>query len=523
MAYHYSSLDRRNMNWMSTDNAVASLHTIRLVRGCLRSLSAFEMNFNYPIAAIAGKNGSGKSTLLALAACAFHNSEHGYKPINRKKNYYTFSDFFIQSTEEVAPQGIYVRYQIRHNNWRRASSGLGWQSRKKREGGKWTDYAKRVRRNVVYFGVQRVVPHFERSVSVSYRRYFRAGHLEANLRLRIQEIAGRVFGRAYTDFDVHEHSRYSLPIATYNQIRYSGFNMGAGESAIFEILSALFMAGRGTLLVIDEIELGLHEIAQRRFIKELKELCNELHCQIICSTHSHVILDELPQEGRFFIECEGDHTMILSGVSADFAFGKLSESNAGEVTLFVEDGAANAILTAALPHSVRCRINIYPIGSSEAVLRQLTSGYLENRDLCIAVLDGDKRHQHLEAINKIAKYSEASTEEEKTRAKKWGLERIIYLPGNTWPEKWLIESARSNIDKAYLIDQWNVSSLNQVDQALEDSLLAGKHNEFYRLSKIIFQNEEQVRTDVVRFVLRTGENYFKEVLGKIDEMLNSNI
>ena len=523
MAYNYSVLDRRNKRWMASDNSVATLHKIELRKGRLRSLSEFDIEFNYPISAIAGENGSGKSTLLAIASCAFHNNRNGYKPLNRKNNYYTFSDFFIQASEEIPPQGIRIRYQIRHDRWRRLESGLGWQTRKKREGGKWTDYATRVPRNVVYFGVQRVVPHFERSTHKSYRRYFRPGQLDAALRTRIQEIAGRIIGRVYTEFDVHEHSKYSLPVTKYNQVRYSGFNMGAGESAIFDILTSLFVAGRGTLLVIDEIELGLHEKAQRRFIRELKDLCNELHCQVICSTHSHTILDELPPEGRFFIENEGDQTRITPAISSGLACGKLSGRNAGELCLFVEDGAAEAILNVGLPYAIRRRVNIYPIGSSEAVLRQLTSRYLEQRDACLAILDGDKRNNHISATNKIAKYSEASTDDEKEQARDWGDSKIAYLPSDIWPERWLIESSQSQDDKTYLVHHWDVENVAQIDQALEEALLAGKHREFYQLSEVILQSEEQVRADVVRFVIRAEENPLEEVTRKIVEILDGDI
>ena len=54
-----------------------------------------------------------------------------------------------------------------------------------------------------------------------------------------------------------------------------------GESAVFEILTALFEAGKGSLLIIDELELGLHEQAQIRFVYELKELCKEYRCQVV--------------------------------------------------------------------------------------------------------------------------------------------------------------------------------------------------------------------------------------------------
>lgn len=523
MAYRYSGVDNSNKQWMAADNSCATLQRIMLADGHLRSLGRFDVSFSYPISAIAGENGSGKSTLLALAACAFHNKKNGYKPSWRNSTYYTFSDFFVQSSDEIPPQGIKIRYRIRHNDWRRSEPGLGWQSRKKREGGKWSDYASRVDRNVIYFGIQRVVPHYERSTHKSYRSYFRLGTLDVAIRRRIQQIAGRIIGRNYTDFEVHKHSKYSLPIATYNTVRYSGFNMGAGECAIFEILTALFEAGRGTLLVIDEIELGLHEKAQRRLIQELKELCSELHCQVICSTHSHVILQELPPEGRFFIESGMDGVNIIPGISAVLASGKLGGRNTGEICMFVEDGAAHAILQAGLPHAIRERVNIYPVGSSEAVLRQLTSRLIEGRDNCLAILDGDKHNANSSNVGKIAKYSEASTEAEKELAREWGAARIAYLPGDTWPERWLIEEAQGQQDKTYLIEHWGVESETQVVRALEAALLAGKHNEFYQLGREMKQDEEQVRADVIRFVNRGRENHLEDIFVKISEMLGANV
>lgn len=86
--------------------------------------------------------------------------------------------------------------------------------------------------------------------------------------------------------------------------------MGAGENAIFSLLIEIFSAGKNSLIVVDEIELGLHEEAQKRLIYELKKICAKLHCQIICSTHSAKIIDALPPEGRFFIE-SGDKACVL--------------------------------------------------------------------------------------------------------------------------------------------------------------------------------------------------------------------
>src|SRR5207253_3152920 len=143
-----------------------------------------------------GKNGTGKSTILACVACAYHNTPLGFKTLLRKIPYYTFSDFFIQSSEEIPPAGIHIRYQFLHEKWRKTSNiptgiGLAWQSHWKFLFGRWNNYASRVDRNVVFFGIERVVPHAEKSVSKSYRRAFQkasAGGYEPE----VAAVVGRI-------------------------------------------------------------------------------------------------------------------------------------------------------------------------------------------------------------------------------------------------------------------------------------------------------------------------------------------
>lgn len=156
------------------------------------------MQIDFPITAVAGANGSGKSTLLALAACAYHNTKSGYKGAGRKNSYYTFSDFFIQSSDELPPQGIVINHHISYNNWRNSNPCIAHQSRKKSVGGKWNNYDTRVNRNVAYFGVSRVVPHFERSTHKSYRSRFKAVGLDEDIRNKIALIAGRIIGKSMT-------------------------------------------------------------------------------------------------------------------------------------------------------------------------------------------------------------------------------------------------------------------------------------------------------------------------------------
>jgi predicted ATPase len=379
---------------------------MRLIDGHLRGLYPFSVEFEYPISAFAGENGSGKSTILAMAACTFHNKKRGYKPPERGKNYYTFSDFFVQASGELSPEGMKIYFQIMHHGWRGKPPGPGWQSSQKRIGGKWSNYDRRVDRNVIYFGIKRVVPPNERSAHRSYRHRFTPVALDDQTKGKICQIVGRIIAKTYDDFSFHEHSKYRLAMVNSGSVSYSGFNMGAGECAVFNMLVALFEAGPGTLLVIDEIELGLHEKAQKRLIHELKSLCKELHCQVICSTHSPIILENLPPQARFFVETHGTHTNIIRGISPQYACGKLAGRSSGELTIFVEDAMGETILMDIMPLEVRERIGLLPIGSLDAVLRQLAARYRERREDCIAFVDGDKRSEHPSSMEKIKRYLE---------------------------------------------------------------------------------------------------------------------
>jgi len=134
MKYEYYDLDRKNLGWFPNDYTKATLTSIK-ISGKLRSLGNLQVDFSYPITAIAGRNGSGKTTILALAACAYGNCTKGYKLPGRKTSYYKHSEFFIQTPED-ADLNVSIRFQILHNNWaaRKKEDRVeaGWQRH-----GKW--------------------------------------------------------------------------------------------------------------------------------------------------------------------------------------------------------------------------------------------------------------------------------------------------------------------------------------------------------------------------------------------------
>ena len=518
MKYRESNQDKQLRNWFSKDYSRLLLRHITLETGELRGINNLDILFNFPITAIAGRNGSGKSTILALACCAYHNNSHGFKHPKRKHTYYTFSDFFVQHTEEVPPQGIEIRYGIAHNKWRKTQSlpsgvGIGYQRRKKKKGGRWNDYAARVPRNVVFLGIERIVPHSERSQSRSYSKAFKDANPEG-WENKVKDVVGAILGKSYDRFRRLEHSKYNLPMVQVGDVIYSGFNMGAGENALFDIFSTIYSCQDGSLLVIDEVELGLHAEAQRKFIEKLKDACLEKHAQVICTTHSCEIYDCLPNDARIFVESVNGRTRISESISSEFAFAKMGAQFGQELDVLVEDDVAKTVLLSALPSAIRSRITVKVIGSGSALSRQLAAAYVRGEKRpCLAVFDGDQKGKEGDNLGHAKKMAENFLDD----FDQWFRDRIGYLPGETWPEAWLVQKCTDSLNTLAPLVAADIDSLADT---LEYGLQAGKHNEFFEISKQLGLDRATCLNLFSNNVCREFNEEFKALEEQIEGKLN---
>lgn len=521
MARRYSDVERANLRWFVADDSVATLRAITIRSGEVRGLKKSTFQFDYPITAIAGKNGCGKSTVISLAACAFHNKKNGWHLPDRKTSYYTFSEFFIQAHGERPLDGIHIRYQIHHDNWLPSPGmpegrGIGWQSSIKRRGGRWTDYDNRVDRPVAYFGIERVVPSSEKSVFRSYRHNFsvseRSGFEEAVCR-----SVSRVLGVPYDIFEFRSHGKYRLPWVQRRQgAGYSGFNMGAGEKALFEFFAAILSAPKGALFLVDEIELGLHDEAQASLIRVLSDLCIDRHIQIICTTHSAVVLSALPPEGRMFIESSASGISVIPGISSKFASGKLSGKNSSELTVYVEDAVAAQLLAAVLQMEQRSRIDIVPIGSHAAVVSAMAARFKDARlGAAICFLDGDQRAAKRAHVKKFIGACES-----RDGAKEWFEARLFFLPGNSSPEVEVLSRLRE-IESDSVEKKFGCPS-NHLFDAIDNSLLQGDHNEMILFARAIHQDRHLAWRDCCNLLQEHDGELFDSIREPIEEALKQN-
>lgn len=518
--YNESQQDRRNRNWFANDNTINSLKRIKVSSGHIRGVFPSEINFTYPITAIVGENGSGKSTYLSLIACAFHNNGD-FCPSNRvrpsvqnPRKYYTYSDFFTFAPEENGIAGIQIQADYL------TATGIKSEVRKKKSSGKWNDYNRRPVRSVAYLGINRIVPPSESSPHKHYCRRFTEEAPLTEIQVReLKESMSRILGRDYSGIALKTYGTYRLFSAQRSGTDYTGFNMGAGENAVLGLLLEIIAAGRGALIVVDEIELGLHAKAQSMLIRELKGLCEKYHCQIVCSTHSKMILDELPLDARFFIKREDNVTDVIPNITSEFAFGELSGIHGVELSVFTEDEMGKAFLQNVLPLAIRNRIHIIPIGSDQAVLKHLAVHYREGDYKFIAFLDGDKRTQKEQAIEKIRIHLETRLNHDENEFAQMMTERLQYLPGETWPEKYLIQETLNTEDKKDLSEDWGTQETN-IAQILEQAKLAEKHSEFYTLAECTSLDENRVRADIIRFYKKNHAEEITQMCCEIERLLN---
>ena len=157
------------------------------------------------------------------------------------------------------------------------------------------------------------------------------------------------------------------------------------------------IAAKYGLVLIDEIESSLHPRAQRRLIRDLAEQCRIQECQIILTTHSPYVIDELPLEARLCILKTTVNAravkQIVHGISPEFAMTKMDDDVHPECDVYVEDNAAKILVEEILARygeDVIHRCAVIPYGTSNVglALGTMVANKRFPRPTCV-FLDGD--------------------------------------------------------------------------------------------------------------------------------------
>ena len=210
---------------------------------------------------------------------------------------------------------------------------------------------------------------------------------------------------------------------------YSELHMAAGERAILR-LSLEIAQLRDALVLIDEVEAGLHPWVQQLLMLQLQQLALRNDLQVIVTSHSPVVLDSVPGNGRIFLERGDDGRVTLYPAHRDIIRNALYGRSRDTLNLLCEDEPAEGILNGVLDHLIpkeRIRRESIQVGRNTgadefamhaAAFRKF--GLLDN---FVFVLDGDQKHS--DVARKIRESAD------RIRVP------ILYLPGKHAPEIWI--------------------------------------------------------------------------------------
>ena len=236
---------------------------------------------------------------------------------------------------------------------------------------------KKPKRNVYFLDISRTLPL---DATAGYAKIAKMASEEAGARTELDEkslralsyVLGQTYTRArFTATDINAGREVGLLTKEGGEI--SQFHQGAGEDAMMDMFKLLQSIPQYSLLVIDEVENSLHPQAQRRFIKYLLTLSRSKKLQIILSTHSPFVLEELPAVARVMLTRFSDKKEILYNVSSKFALSTIDDVAHPELYVYMEDDEAATFFWEILKqkpdkyHEYCAKIKVYPVGSCDVV------------------------------------------------------------------------------------------------------------------------------------------------------------
>ena len=415
----------------------------------IRGIDDLRVMFDYPVSVIAGGNASGKSTVLFAAACAYKVPDAGvrdfvpstlfpdYRPKRgtRRDGTQTLTMEFDYST----PDGRLSMRWRRSKGWNRSFFG--------RKGGKQPQRPVYLRtltnlsnpsevRGVLRMSRANIPPN-ETPLTASQINF-----AQKTLPFNYAEVINLSIGKKNLLFAEHKGGAAA----------YSELHMAAGERAILRLSQELAQLN-GALVLIDELEAGLHPWVQQVLMLQLQQLALRNDLQIIVTSHSPVVLDSVPLNGRIFLERNDEGRVKLLPPYRDIIQDALYGRSNDTLNILCEDDVAESILHGALdclPPDQQMTRKFVRVGRNTGASEFPTHaaafrkfGMLGN---FVFILDGDQRHSGLDQkIRNAAGGANAP---------------VLFLPGDSAPEVWVWERLTNRYDKA--APQLGIESTNLV-------------------------------------------------------------
>ena len=395
----------------------------------IRGIDDLRVVLDYPVSVIAGGNASGKSTVLFAAACAYRVPGAGVRDFAPSTLVPDYRPRYGGREDEKRAVTIEFDYATpdgqRSMRWRRAK---GWNrsflGRKNASQPERPVYL-RTLSNLSNPSEARGVLSMSQRSSPAQERPLTASQIE---------FAQQLLPFRYAEVvDLSGGNKNLLFAAQERGPAYSELHMAAGERAILRLAQEIAQRS-GVLVLIDEVEAGLHPWVQQLLMLQLQQLALRNDLQIIVTTHSPVVLDSVPANGRIFLDRGESGRVTVQQAHVDVVQDALYGRSRDVLNLLCEDDAAQAVVQGVLDHVVpkrRIRGDSVRIGrdtgadefpAHAAAFRKF--GQIAN---FVFILDGDQRDSGID---------------ERIREQAGRAVPALFLPGRGAPEAWVWERLR---------------------------------------------------------------------------------
>ena len=394
----------------------------------LRGIWDLRFPFDYPVSVLAGPNGSGKSTVLFACACAYRVPGRGAGDFAPGRLFPNFISHQPAVQSDLVPETL-LEFHYVHRGARRS---MTW-----RRGKSWNRKGGGQPERQVYLRTlaNLTSPGEVRSILQLGRKQVRTETISPDLLI----FAHRILPWRYHNLNLisGQSSRDLLfaEIEGTGETRYSEFHMSSGERTIVRI-SKDISGLENALVLIDEVDTGLHPYTQQQAMLELQRSALRRNLQIIVASHSPVVLDSVPPEARIFLD--RDHVtgqVRREPLYRDIFQKALYGQSQDRLSILCEDEVAEGVIRGVLD-VLNVELGLHPediiigrdTGRNEFPSHVRTLGKFGKLADFVLVLDGDSRAME----NRL-----------KAVAQEYGHSlQPLFLPGDVPPEGWIWDIVR---------------------------------------------------------------------------------
>ena len=293
--------------------------------------------------------------------------------------------------------------------------------------------------------------------------------------------------------------------------------MSSGERSVLRISKDISDLDNA-LILIDEVDTGLHPYTQQQVMLELQRSALRQNLQIIVASHSPVVMDSVPPEGRIFLDRD-DLTGHVQRrpLYRDILQKALYGQSRDRLSVLCEDDVAEGVIRGILDVlNVKLELRHEDVMIGRNTGRNEFPGHVRAlgkfgklKDF-ILVLDGDSRE--LLALQ--------------ATAQSYGQHvQPLVLPGNDPPEQWLWDTIRKRPDDYATRLGLSVADMERtmrdLEQLTEGAVRRGDAAK--ALVRELASSLDRTVTDLARIVGRreAEANAISELLAALTEQISA--